>query len=92
MVTDINPTGGGFFAFDLTNVNGTLFFDANDGIHGYELWMSDGTSNGTQLVQDIYPGPGDSLPLNLTNLKGTLFFTANDPVHGVELWEFNKKS
>ena len=33
-----------------------LFFIANDGIHGNELWSSDGTADGTVLVKDIYPG------------------------------------
>ena len=28
---------------DLTNVGGTLFFTADDGTHGHELWRSDGT-------------------------------------------------
>ena len=40
----------------LTNVNGTLFFTANDGTHGHELWKSDGTAAGTVLVKDIIPG------------------------------------
>jgi ELWxxDGT repeat protein len=41
---------------NLTNVNGTLYFSANDGTHGYELWKSDGTAAGTTMVQDIFPG------------------------------------
>src|SRR5207248_6883299 len=41
---------------NLTNVNGTLFFTANDGTHGSELWKSDGTTTGTALVKDINPG------------------------------------
>jgi ELWxxDGT repeat protein len=35
MVTDINPvTYGGPFLFDLTEVNGTLFFVGDDDVHG----------------------------------------------------------
>jgi ELWxxDGT repeat protein len=41
---------------NITNVNGELFFTADDGTHGNELWQSDGTAAGTTLVQDTYPG------------------------------------
>ncbi|MCP4639292.1 MAG: hypothetical protein GY851_02595 [bacterium] len=35
-----------------------VFFSADDGIHGEELWVTDGTSEGTRLVMDIAQ-PGD---------------------------------
>ncbi|MFN0054661.1 MAG: ELWxxDGT repeat protein [Planctomycetales bacterium] len=76
---------------DLTNVNGTLYFTANDGDHGIELWKSDGTAGGTRMVKDINTGSGDyyyyySYPRDLTNINGTLYFTADDGTHGIELW------
>jgi ELWxxDGT repeat protein len=89
MLTDIRPNYGGVGFLggsdpskDFTNVNGTLFFGANDGSHGYELWKSDGTSTGTGLVKDIFPGSGGSQPHYLTNVSGTLFFTAGTPSIG----------
>ena len=49
MVKDINTTAGtnpgttnSSGPSFLTNVNGTLFFRANDGVNGFELWKSDG--------------------------------------------------
>ena len=71
----------------LTNVNGTLFFTADDGVNGCELWKSDGTAAGTVLVKDIRPGSCSSCPRNLTNVNGTLFFAADDGSDGRELWK-----
>ena len=49
-------------------MNGTLFFTANDGSGGTELWKSDGTAAGTVLVKDICPGSrlGRHTPLSST--------------------------
>jgi ELWxxDGT repeat protein len=71
----------------LTNVNGKLYFSANDGSDGFELWQSNGTSAGTAMVQDIRPGVRGSDPAYLTNVSGHLFFSANDGTHGFELWD-----
>jgi ELWxxDGT repeat protein len=71
---------------DLTNLNGRLFFTANTGKDGGELWKSDGTANGTKLVKDINPGKQGSNPNQLTNVNGTLFFWAHDGTSG-GLWK-----
>jgi len=73
----------------LTNVNGTLFFAAQEAGAGSELWKSDGTGAGTIQVCDIQPGSGSSLGnrARMTNVNGTLFFIANDGVSGREVWK-----
>jgi ELWxxDGT repeat protein len=38
---------------DFTDVSGTLFFTANDGVHGKELWISNGTTAGTKPVREV---------------------------------------
>ena len=76
---------------NLTNLNGTLFFVANDGTHGRELWKTDGTAVGTVLVADIRQGSissGIGAPVKPTTVDGTLYFPANDGYHGSELWNF----
>ena len=60
--TDINPGSTGSDPKFLTNVNGTLYFSADDGTNGGELWKSDGTAAGTAMVTDVNPGSAGSLP------------------------------
>ncbi len=63
-----------------------FYFNADDGEHGFELWASDGTAEGTRLVKDVLPGPFGSYPIGLATAQGSLYFLANDGVHGTELW------
>ena len=63
-----------------------FYFVAADGVHGQELWRSDGTELGTELVKDINPGITSANPRRLTTSGNTLFFAANDGVDGQELW------
>src|SRR5262249_29458398 len=66
---------------NLTNVNGTLFFTANDGVDGIQLWQSDGAAAGTTMIN---LGNRSASPTDLTNANGTLFFAAYS-----ELWVLN---
>ncbi len=63
----------------LTNVNGTLFFSNPDGTNGSALWKSDGTTDGTVVVNDVAAS-------GLFNANGMLYFTGTD-ANGAELWK-----
>ena len=86
---DIQPGNIGSSPHDLSNVNGILFFAADEGTLGSELWRSDGTAAGTSLVKDIQTGSSGSIPHDLINLNGTLYFSAADGSTGSELWRSN---
>ena len=70
-----------------TRVGDVLFFDAAIAGSGDELWITDGTAPGTNLVRDIKVGEGNSFPASPAAVNGTLFFSADDGVHGRELWK-----
>src|SRR5215208_6977269 len=74
------------YAGNPVSVDGSAFFTADDGTHGTELWRSDGTASGTELVRDLYPGEHGSFPNDLVSFGGKLFFAADNGVHGIELW------
>jgi ELWxxDGT repeat protein len=70
VVKEINPTGSSD-VFNTTNINGTLYFFANNG-SGAQLWKSDGTSNNTIAVTNLsYPNARYS---NLTYINGEIYF------------------
>ncbi len=81
-----SQTGGSSALRELTIVDDTLFFTADDGSGGRELWKTDGTAAGTVQVKDIVPGIESSLVTSLTTVGSALYFLADDGVHGTELW------
>jgi ELWxxDGT repeat protein len=85
-LTDLAPGAGSSFPLDFTRFGGFLYFAATDGINGLELWRTDATPQGTEMVADLNPGPADSLPRNFMVVGEYLYFSASDGVYGRELW------
>lgn len=66
---------------------GGVVYAFSDGVHGEELWVSDGTELGTHLLADIAPGVGSgSAPDDFTTCYLYVYFTADDGASGRELW------
>ncbi|NBC32835.1 MAG: hypothetical protein GVY13_09200 [Alphaproteobacteria bacterium] len=90
LVFNIAPDIGGVITSseprDFTVVDDRVFFTADNFAQGRELWVTDGTMDGTRLVKDINNGLDGSSPQSLTADEGRLFFVANDGMRGFELW------
>jgi ELWxxDGT repeat protein len=67
-------------------LNGKALLVVNDGVHGSEIWVSDGTSDSTFLLRDIRAGAAGSDPRNLTTIGSFVYFSADNGMNGAELW------
>jgi ELWxxDGT repeat protein len=86
-VKDINSGVKDSLPAGAIEYNGQLFFSADDGTNGRELWVSDGTDAGTAMLVDIQAGhKKGSAPDHLTLFQGQIFFSADDGINGRELW------
>lgn len=65
-----------------TAAGGKVFFDYDDGIHGNELWVTDGINAGTKMVTDYVPGSASSYPTNFNVVGNKLVYTAVSQVNG----------
>ncbi len=57
-------------------VDDKLFFDLYRNNSGRELWVTDGTVTGTQMIGDINPGVENSNPRNFFEFEDDLYFVA----------------
>src|SRR5207244_2928047 len=89
-VKDIAPLAASPGIYGLATANGQAFFEADDGIHGYELWQSDGTSAGTFLAADLQPGPESSWPAPMPASGRLLIFSALPIAYAREAGETRK--
>ena len=67
-------------------VDDVLYFGADDGVHGQELWRSDGTEEGTYMIADINPGKGWGVGDTKARQGNLLFFRGSNTETGSELW------
>jgi trimeric autotransporter adhesin len=81
------PVPSGSFLSPAMTLAGSLFFSAIDtNGSGQELWVSDGTANGTRMLKDIQPGAGSSSPWQFTRVGTNLYFVASG-TNGNEIWK-----
>ncbi|HRW09795.1 MAG TPA: Ig-like domain-containing protein, partial [Caldilineaceae bacterium] len=69
------------------NTSDAIYFVADDGIHGYEPWKFDGSTNTAQMLKDVLPGEAGSFPVQLTAAGNQIYFSAGDGNGGAPLWK-----
>jgi len=87
VILDIVDGPGSSHPKELVVAGELLYFRANDGIHGEELWVTNGTSSQTRMVYDIVPISNvGANPHSLTTVGEGLVFVCDDGWRGAELW------
>ncbi len=81
---DLNPNGESNPQW-LTPIGNKVVFSANNGTET-QLWVTDGTVAGTQVLLDINVSGNDAVS-DVVSMAGRVFFRASDGTNGVELWE-----
>lgn len=64
------------FSAPFAAFGGRLVFPAFERTHGEELWVTDGTAEGTVLAADVNPGVASSEPREITPVEGVAEETA----------------
>ena len=86
LVQDINTSTASSYPTELTPAGENLFFVADDGIHGIDLWITDGTASGTGIVKDLQATAPWFRPRELSAMGELVYFSGADGAHGEELW------
>ncbi|WP_207493156.1 T9SS type A sorting domain-containing protein [Aridibaculum aurantiacum] len=93
LLRNIHPTGSAksmLMDFIFFELNGKALFAANDGVHGEELWSTDGTEANTAMIKDIQTGPNGSFSFLFNSIKiGNKMFFPVSNLFGTryQIWE-----
>ncbi len=76
LVKDIKPGVQSSRISIFTKIGSKIFFNADDGVHGFEPWVTDGTTDGTVMLADVAPGPDSGNVTRFVEVDGRVFFAS----------------
>ena len=83
LVANINASGSSMPEYFL-QWNDTLYYSADDGVHGREFWGTNVNTGGTRLLADYNTGAGDGNPIPLTIFKDKLVWSVENETIGTQ--------
>ena len=91
LVKDINPGSDDsihlFYDPEFVQMNYDIYFAADNGVNGEELWKTNGFGLGTTMVKDINPGSSYGYPSQLTVVGSMLYFQGFSSNTTIELFQ-----
>ena len=85
LLKDINPGAGEGLSGSFATLNDKVFFVAQDGVHGWDIWSTDGTGAGTKVVKDL-PLMDNKFPSIMGTYDNQIFFSGRDPQNETKIW------
>lgn len=88
---DFNPSPAYSHYYEWVETGGKMYFSANDGYFGYELWQFDPATEQATRLTDLRKQGGDSNPKDIVEYDGKVFFIADNDERHTQLFYFNRK-
>ncbi len=70
----------------LGSIRGKMLFTGDDGVHGHEIWTTDGPAGPARLFLDMVPGPNSSFATSARLVGDRLYIACTTPAYGAELY------
>jgi ELWxxDGT repeat protein len=87
--TDSDPGSQAASFRSLRAAGDRLYFDIGPGDEDRDLWVSDGTASGTEVLRDLCSTPCGRTPRLLGAIGNRMFWTAESALRQKQLWSSN---
>ena len=89
---DFNLSPGNSYYYEWVEIGGKMYFSANDGYFGYELWQFDPATELATRLTDLRKQGGNSNPQDIVEYEGKIYFVAATDEHGAQLFFFDPQT